>query len=332
MSEIRREKKRIESLYVLKALCSFLVVTVHAQLWCKSALTPLLGVATPCFLAITGFLLYSDDGEREMKKALTWSRKTFLLSLACNALYLAFYLLDGVPLARYKLSTLLINLFTGHMISTHLWYLSAVWQGLLLLYLLRRMAPGLINFAPLLYIIAFLLRAYGSELFPDIDRDTLFILRANALITALPFLCTGYLVHKHSHLLTSRLRAPAILGVGVVLAYAEYGLRTYIGGGSLFFITTWFLVVLLLLSCCCHKDLSLPIIAYIGKEHSANIYYFHVLVLIYANRWWPEQSDLQTLLVFLATLPLSYLFNLTIKGIRLLVGRIKTCQVSGAGV
>jgi len=332
MSTARREKKRIESLYVLKALCSFLVVTVHAQLWCKSALTPLLGVATPCFLAITGFLLYSDNREKEMKKALAWARKTFLLSMACNGLYLVFYLLDGTPMEHYTAGTLLINLFTGHLISMHLWYLSAVWQGLLLLYLLRRLAPGLINFAPLLYIIAFLLRSYGSILLPDLTSDTLFILRANALVTALPFLCTGYLVRKHSGWLTSRLRTLSALVAGIILAYAEYSVRSHIGGSSLFFISTWFLVVLLLLSCYHHQDFSLPIIAYIGKEHSANIYYFHVLVLIYANRWWPEQTALQAVLVFLVTIPLSYLFNLTIRGIRRLGGRIKTCQVTGLGV
>ena len=327
------QKPRIESIYVLKALCSVMVVIVHAQICGKAALTPLLGIATPCFLAITGFLMYSADANRELGKAVKWARKCFGLSLVCNLLYLSFYLFDGAPLSKYSGGVLLINLFTGHLISTHLWYLTAVWQGLLLMWLLRRYAPRLIAFAPLLYLLAWVLRAYGKELFPELSSDTLFILRANAIVTALPFLATGYLVHKHHSRVLEKVKIlPCLLGL-ILLAYAEYTLRLWSGSGrSIFFLCTWPLVAALMLTCCHYSNFTIPVLGRIGRLHSANVYYFHILVLIYFNRLWPEQTAWQALLVYAATLPVSALFNLAHKGIGQLAARIKACQSARAGV
>ncbi len=333
MSNSITQKQRIESLYVLKALCSFLVVVVHTELWGKSALTPLMGIATPCFLAITGFLLYSDDRERELYKAAKWSKKTFGLSLACNALYLAFYLFDGAPLSRYSAGVLFLNLFTGHIISTHLWYLTAVWQGLLLFRLLIRYAPKFIAWAPLLYIIAYILRAYGKQLLPELDSNTLFIMRANAIVTALPFLTTGYLVHQYSTFISARLRRiPLALICIIILAYVEYAMRTLTGAGSIFLLSTWPLVVALLLFCNHFSSFTLPLLGYVGRFHSANVYYFHILILIGCNRWFPELRDAQAILVYTLTLPVSFLFNVIHKCLQLLTNRIKACQATQSGV
>lgn len=310
-----------------------MVVIVHAQMCGKVALTPLLGIATPCFLAITGFLMYSADADRELSKAVKWARKCFGLSLVCNLLYLSFYLLDGVPLSKYSGYALIINLFTGHIISTHLWYLTAVWQGLLLMWLLRHYAPRLIALSPLLYLLAWVLRSYGKVLFPELSSDTLFILRANAIVTALPFLATGYLVHKyHDQVLAKVKILPCLLGL-LLLAYAEYALRLWSGSGSsIFFLCTWPLVATLMLTCCYYSNFTIPVLGHIGRQHSANVYYFHILVLIYFNRLWPEQTAWQALLVYAATLPVSALFNLTHRGFSQLVARIKACQSARAGV
>lgn len=333
MSSKPENKKRIESLYVLKALCSVMVVIVHAQMWGKSALTPLLGLATPCFLAITGFLLYSADCKRELGKATKWARKCFFLSIVCNLLYLSFYLIDGSALTHYSCEKLLINLFTGHLISTHLWYLTAVWQGLLLMWLLRRYAPGLINFVPLLYLLAYVLRAYGKTLFPELSNDTLFILRANAVVTALPFLATGYMVHKYHASILQKVSILPCLALLTGLIYAEYALRLYTEiGGSIFFISTWPMVATLMLACCRYHNFTLPLLSNIGREHSANVYYFHVLVLIYLNRWCPAQTELQALLVYVGTLPISVIFNKAQKLTSELAYRIKACQTDKRGV
>lgn len=333
MNRNRENKKRLESLYVLKALSSVLVVIVHAELWGKGALSPLLGIATPCFLAITGFLLYSADCGRELVKATKWARKCFILSLVCNALYLSFFLIDGTPLDQFGLVNLVLNLFTGHIVSTHLWYLTAVWQGLLIMWVLRRYAPRLIAYTPLLYVLAYILRAYGKLLFPELSSDTLFILRANAVVTALPFLATGYLVHKYHEQVLAKIRVlPWLIGL-LLLIYTEYALRLAVNtGGSIFFICTWPLVAMLILACCRYRDFTLPVLGCIGREHSANVYYFHVLVLIYANRLCPELTECQALLVYAATLPLSALFNRVQKIRASQVNRIKACQATDSGV
>ena len=68
------KSKRIESLYVLKAICAFFVITIHLPTFQK-ILVPIAGVGTPCFLCITGYLLYSASKERELEKCISWAAK-----------------------------------------------------------------------------------------------------------------------------------------------------------------------------------------------------------------------------------------------------------------
>ena len=92
------------------------------------------------------------------------------------------------------------------------------------------------------------------------------------------------------------------------------------------------MVVMLMLLCCRYKPFTLPVIGYIGRTHSANIYYFHILILIYANRLVPEWSAWQAVLVFAGTLPISWLFNTVTDGFRKATHRIKACQEARSGV
>ena len=66
------KKQRIESLYLLKAICSFFVVMIHSACWFKDNIYFILGVGTPCFLSITGYLLYSNNCSKELNKALSY--------------------------------------------------------------------------------------------------------------------------------------------------------------------------------------------------------------------------------------------------------------------
>lgn len=307
-----KTKRGISSLYLLKALCAFWVVVIHAQMWGKEALQPILGMATPCFLCITGFLLYSADKNKELSKALKWAKKALWLSVVLNLLHMGQHLWDGVPISQYSIIGLLTNLFTGIAFSTHLWYLSALWTGLLLLYVLRRYVPWLIGIAPLLYGWAHICYKWGADIFPQAEDYVLFLMRCNGLITGLPFLCTGYLVARYQGKLVQCRLLPVWWGGCLAFLFiggsvtALLPFKTY---GWPHFAAMYAFIVLTMALCIRYRDARIPLLNEIGQYHSANIYFFHILVLIHLGRIYPEIGLWQAPVVFVCSIPVSWCIN-----------------------
>lgn len=287
-----------------------MVVVIHCDWCCKEAIKPILGMATPCFMCITGYLLFSDDCKKELGKATRWAKKAFILSIVINMLHLGQYLWDGASLSNYSVPQLFFNLFTGVTFSTHLWYLSAMWTALLLFYLLRRVCPGLIFIAPILYCWAHVVYNWGAAIFPQAESYELFLLRCNGLITGLPFLCTGYLVSRYKEKLVAMKLLP--LWFLLCLVFLLYGgklltllpIKTY---GWPHFVVLYLFIVLTMALCIRYRNAYVPILNEIGQYHSANIYFFHILVLIHLGRTGMLSSDWQAVVVFICTIPVSWL-------------------------
>ena len=302
-------KTGIGSLYLLKAVCAFLVVVIHADLWCKDALGPILGMATPCFMSITGYLLYSADKVKELGKALRWAKKALWLSIVLNLLHMGQHLWDGASLADYTVHGLVFNLFTGIMFSTHLWYLSALWTGLLLFYLLRRYLPALIFAAPLLYCWAHVCFKWGADIFPQAEEYRLFLMRCNGLITGLPYLCTGYLIARYQAHLTTRQHLWLYYALCLVLLFCGSSLIPFTTYGWLHFVTMYLFIGLTMVLCLRYKNARIPLLNEIGQYHSANIYFFHILVLIHLGRTGIDTTGWQAIAVYLCTIPVSWCIN-----------------------
>ena len=300
-------RKRIESLYLLKAIASFFVVCIHTHLMGKSLLMFIIGIGTPCFLAITGYLLYSADREREIEKCLKWAKKSFWLAFVCNVIY-AIPCIYTDPYAYLSPSVWFKTLFvSGSDICYVLWYLTALWQGLLIFALLRKYVPRVIYILPLLYILIYLMRNSGSFLVPfiiDIGIDR------NSILTTLPFLTIGYFIHMYQGVLVKFKYLKVIYMLTIVVAFIECLVYTKVFHyySCLFNFTTLPLIVMSMLLCIKNPDYKLPILNEIGKKHSANIYYFHILLALYV---WDLNiiKPVQAVLVWVSAIPLSMLFE-----------------------
>lgn len=307
------KSKRIESLYVLKAICAFFVISIHIPT-IKKILVPFAGVATPCFLSITGYLLYSASHEREMNKCKAWAIKSFWLAVICNSLYAVVYtyVLD-VELPWTEWNFYFKTIFLGIGISGFLWYLTALFEALLLLFLIIKYCPKLINFLPLLYIIAFIVRAY--EAIPNFYFLGYFhpaFIRNTCIITSLPFLATGYLIHKHQEKLLKNINLLYAIPITLVSLVAEFYIRQNLAlPSSYFMLGTYPLVVFLMLACIRNKNFDIPVLGYIGKKHSPNIYYFHGLFIMFLMKNpLPTCNTYYLVLgVYLACIPCSFLYN-----------------------
>lgn len=310
----KSNKKRIESLYVLKAICAFFVISIHVNVLIPDVyLQPIAGVGTPCFLSITGYLLYSANQERELGKCIAWTKKCFWLALVFNIFYfvVAYFF---HPESLYALDVAqCIRLFVlgSGILGSNLWYLTALCEALLILWLIIRFAPGIIKYLPLLFIVAFVCRNFEDN--PAYAQYHLTAFRCTCVVMSLPFLATGYLLHKHQQKIMDLVNVNVCFIVSLLMVIAEYLIRLHFGVMcNYFYIFTYPLVVFLMLLCVKNSDFTLPVLGEIGKKHSPNIYYFHGAVLWFADAGVVSHfnSLVFAFLVYCFCLPLSYCFNL----------------------
>lgn len=179
--------KRSLSLDFLKVFLSFFVVVAHLQpLFYKDALegwlftNGLCRVLVPCFLMISGFFLYSklDD----IKSLAKYLGQLLIVYAVWSLFYLYFYY-EGTGIV-----TILGRLLFGYF---HLWYLPALFSGVIIFSLLRKVIKSDI----LMIIIIFLLYLTGHILDPT--RGMAHYYR-NGLFIGFPFLAFGYYIRKYN--------------------------------------------------------------------------------------------------------------------------------------
>ncbi len=306
--------KGIASLYVMKAICAFLVVATHSRTEEPNVLTPILAIAVPVFLYITGYLLYAGDAELSRKKCIKWAVKMLGLIIVYNTIYgFVLYFVDGV-----NIFTDVVRLFKfvafGSGICGHLWYLTAVFQAFLILYVVLRYVPRLIYFLPLLSIVAYILGNLGG--LPVMSLGNIEVtaasFRLTSIATALPFMAAGYVTHKHEDFLIRTISIKFWLPIIVIAGAAELVIRLFVFHNSnIFMVYTLFLIFILMLICIKYKNATVPVVGDIGRKHSGNIYYFHILV----QRVF-EYTDiyewgviLESTIIYIVCLPISFIFN-----------------------
>lgn len=233
-------------------------------------------------------------------------KKSFLLAFVCNVVY-AIPCICVDPYTYLSPSRWFYTLFvSGGGICYVLWYLTALWQGLLIFALLRKYVPRTLYLLPLLYILIYLMRNSGSFLVPfTIDIG----IGRNSILTTLPFLSVGYFMHMYEDTLVKIRYLKVIYVFTIVVAFIECLIYTKVFRhySCLFNFTTFPLIVMSMLLCIKNPDYKLPILNEIGRKHSANIYYFHMLLALYV---WDLEiiNPVKAVLVWVSAIPLSMLF------------------------
>lgn len=312
--------KPIASLYSLKAMGCLFVVMQHLPFAGRGLFSPIINTAVPLFAMISGYFLFcsDDNGKQLSERLLRTLKKVWLISLQVNAVYLIYHLLrscfdesHAFPLQNWK--DLLELFLYGDTLNYALWYLNAYWQALMILWLLsRHQLEKWIRYFPFLLILGVFWGRY-LFLFPIENAAIEKILGQvckNCFTTMLPFMSIGFLLHQKEALWRKfRIEHLWILSLATLfLAYVEITVLTLLHCNNhhsqLFFG--------ILFAICCfvlalhYPQWSLhPFIQQVGKHHSANVYYYHLLVawlLAWASWVFPA---IQAFIVFAATLLLS---------------------------
>lgn len=176
--------------------------------------------------------------------------KLFRLSLICMVVYLIFYC--PIVDATFTWRTILLNIFTGDRICFPLWYLTALWEALLLFWLIRKYIPRLISWLPLILVLTYILRLYPHLIsWEFIEQYRLGLtVRNNAVITSLPFLSIGYLIHKYEDILLKHINVNAWLPVILVGLFVENQIRiAFDFPRGLFLLLSFPCIAMLMLTC-----------------------------------------------------------------------------------
>lgn len=187
-------QQRSLSLDILKIILSFFVVVGHLQPlfggdilegWLIS--NGLCRVLVPCFFMISGFFIYSKIDD--MKAVGKYLFQLATVYLVWSFFYLYFYY-DGTGLY-----TILGRFIFGYF---HLWYLPALFSGLIFLIIARKLIKSDT------FIIALILLIYLTGHVLDPTRTMAHYFR-NGLFIGFPFIAFGYYIRKYNlkELLTS---------------------------------------------------------------------------------------------------------------------------------
>lgn len=192
-------KERNYSIDVLKFICAVLIVVLHTDSRWRDAVLPLTRCAVPCFLMISGFLLYSDGGigrerlQRNIKHILhimLWSTLLFaIVDEAKAAVQGHLYF----PSVKQWGIFLVLN---DNPFGFHLWYLGAYLYVLVIMRFVdkHKLWTWLFRVMPLLLVGDLVFGKYSLLL---LDREFPFVCVRNFLFVGIPYFAIGVLLKSH---------------------------------------------------------------------------------------------------------------------------------------
>lgn len=268
----------VSSLYILKALLAFVVVTCHSPLVLPWVHIP--GFVVELFFAITGYFLYAADLGKVQLRIWKSVKKVIPIILILQV----FYNLIAPPefgpiMSSYWLYIQWVFMGFSTFDSGHLWYLTALLLGLLFFggYLRGTKGRG-IPFLFLLILPWIFIGPYRMLLFNK--PESIFVF--NFLTRAVPFLAMGYWVRANEERLLSYrwinlfFLVLTLMGIECLVTWCLSG-YTYAPSAIALFPMP-FVAFMLMLS---YKSLGQGTwLETIGEKYSGNIYYFHMAVII----------------------------------------------------
>lgn len=264
----------VSSLYVLKALLAFFVVTCHAPILLPWVNIP--GLATELFFAITGYFLYSEDLGKIQSRIWKSIKKVIPIMIFLQLLY--------IPLAPpdWKSPVVLFNwAFMGiaNFDAVHLWYLTSLLYSLITFSLFIRFTKG--KYIPVLFLCVLGWMILGDyRYFIDGKDGSIYLF--NFISRALPFLAMGYWIRANESVLLQRKWLNIYIVLWVLSCSENLLVHTLsqgqANGGFVEIFPLRFAFFMLIIS---YKELGQGTwLETIGDKYSGNIYYYHMAVII----------------------------------------------------
>ena len=283
--------KRNYSIDVLRVFAALAVVIVHSGFDQKDYFRSLIRFAVPCFFLISGYFLYAENYEKQKQriknslKSITWI--IIWSSLIFSIRKCPYINLNDIigTLSWWKQNLLTLLIYNENFTASHLWYLSAYFNVLILLYVYIYRERGRDFFGlktlilvAILLICNLILGEFNKYL---LKLDIKLYHYRNFLFMGLPFVLIGILIKKYEQKILSlkfvNFRNMAICSVIIsILTYLEYRQTKIIVDLYFFNIPQTIFYFLTFLLFKMEND---NILSKIGREDSLYIYIFHPLAI-----------------------------------------------------
>lgn len=330
---MRTASDRVYGLDILKALCAFCVITIHAPFSGKLGLCAeaLSRIAVPIFFMVTGFF-YVDT--LRQKKELVQIKKISLLCFYSYVLYFLWGLFHELFILKRTVHSFFTYVFRPENLlywilcnncpfAGHLWYLSAILYVLIIVYFLNRVFPDkasriLLAAAPFLLLLNLVFGNYSRLFF---QRELSFCYSRTFLLVGIPYFSLGYFFRNHKNYFEALLAHPIFL----VMSAPFFSLTTII---ELFlihrfglvatvdhFISTTFLSIIVFSAFTSpYWNNKMPVLYNIGRKYSVYIYIFHPIVIVALDliakflQIYEFYHYCRPVAVFLVSIPISKLY------------------------
>lgn len=286
---------------ILKLLCAFLVVLIHAPITGISLyITPLARIAVPIFFMISGYYYTQTvNSEKENKHI----KKIFYLFISSNLIFFVWELIVDIVKEKSLLSftdkmtsiDTYINFifFNESPFSFHLWYIGAILYVLLIVKLLNKF--NLIKI--LYYITPFLLLAdiiFGKYSKVFFGCEFSYIYLRNFIFVGIPNFTIGLFINQHKEQIKN-FKLTKILSIAAIIVFAitsdieKYLLVTNHLNASRdqYFSTTLLAIAVFILFTIIlnfRQSKFNLILSHLGQQYSLLIYLMHPILLTIFNQ------------------------------------------------
>lgn len=187
----------------------------------------------------TGFFLADSRGELVPARVLRMLRKVLWLTLVANVLYFVFRYLSESDYQRgvRSFAELMRLVWYGDTISLVLWYFTALWEGLLIIWLFLRckMSRCLYVWIPIGILMWLVIGRYADVVGYTWQTD---MLSSNVFTAALPCIMLGVVCRRYEpHIVAYRNLLPICLICVAGALWYEWHFIPYLYGGECYIFT-----------------------------------------------------------------------------------------------
>lgn len=283
---------RNRSVDLLKVLCSFMVVCLHAPFpeQISNVVTPLSRNAVPLFFMISGYY-YSQTKERKGERKQLF--KLFRLVIASSILFLVWNLVN-CWIANEPISSIFdwldnkkaiqnVLFFNMSPFSDHLWYVNALIYVLLGIFLFEKVSSRqkLYPLIPLLILVNLVLGSYAAVILGLAPKN---LITRNFLFVGFPFFLIGDLIYTRQIKMkaSTSLVLALVFGLAAVLEHNVLNSLALNACDELYCGNAFSAVFMLLFALQYNKNSNSQfhrVLYYIGEKLSTNIYILHPIVV-----------------------------------------------------
>ena len=291
--ESRAEQSRFVGFDILKTICAFLVVCIHAPFpgSVGEYFTAICRVAVPVFFMITGFFYSDVKWRRAEKKQIEKVIKLFVFSSLlyivwnCTRSFLSGGNVADCIVQMFGIKKILRLLVLNESpFNGHLWYIGALLYTLIVFYVIKQ-EKIMYCLTPFLLVGDLLLGKYSLLIW---GREFPYVLVRNFLFVGIPYFCIGDLLHKVkgknkkyksflSGMLCLVFVATTILERYVLVSLKANATRDH------YLSTTLFAVSVFIFVCGLYENRKISkiesIMASIGRYYSTEIYIIHPIII-----------------------------------------------------